>query len=106
MKVTKVDDISPFDNVHRVDARKILDSVDCTVIFMCLKPGEALKLHTTPVDVFFYILEGNGDVIVGEETQKVTANTLVESPKGIPHLLKNAGTGLFKFLVVKLNKSK
>jgi mannose-6-phosphate isomerase-like protein (cupin superfamily) len=106
MKVTKVDEISPFDNAHGVDARKIYDSVDCTTIFMCLKPGEALNLHTTPVDVFFYILDGNGAVVVGKETQKVSSNTLVDSPKGIPHLLKNTGTSLFKFLVVKLNKSK
>ena len=106
MKITKVDDVALFDNAHGVDARKIYDSADCTTIFMCLKPGEALKLHTTPVDVFFYILEGSGVVVVGEETQSVTVNMLVESPKGVPHLLKNTSAGLFKFLVVKFPKSK
>jgi mannose-6-phosphate isomerase-like protein (cupin superfamily) len=106
MKITKVDDTSPFENAHGVDARKIYDSGDCTTIFMSLKPSQALKLHSTPVDVFFYVLEGKGNVVIGEETQEVTKNMLIESPKGIPHLLENTGEGLFKFLVVKFPKSK
>lgn len=89
-----------------MDARKIYDSADCTTIFMSLTPGQSLKLHSTPVDVFFYILEGEGNVVVGDETEEVNENMLVESPKGIPHLLENTGEGLFKFLVVKFPKSK
>jgi quercetin dioxygenase-like cupin family protein len=69
---------------------------------MALKPGQSLKKHTTPVDVFFYILEGKGIVEIGDETQEVEKNTIIESPKGIPHLLKNTGENVFKFLVVKL----
>ena len=106
MKITKVDDVSAFDNAHGVDARKIYDSPDCTAIFMSLTPGQSLKLHSTPVDVFFYILEGKGNVVIGDETEEVTKNMLIESPKGIPHLLENTGEGLFKFLVVKFPKSK
>ncbi len=106
MKITKVDDISPFDNAHGVDARKIYDSEYCKTIFMSLEPDQALKLHSTPVDVFFYILEGMGNVVIGEEKQEVTKNMLVESPKSIPHMLENTGLGLFNFLVVKFPKSK
>jgi mannose-6-phosphate isomerase-like protein (cupin superfamily) len=75
-------------------------------VFLCLKPKQALKLHTTPVDVLFYILEGRGNVMIGDEKQKVTRNMQIESPKGIPHLLENAGVGLFNVLVVHLPKSK
>ena len=106
MKITKVDDVSSFSNAHGVDARKIYDSADCTTIFMSLKPSESLKLHSTPVDVFFYVLEGKGNVVIGDETEEVTKNMLIESPKGIPHLLENTGENLFKFLVVKFPKSK
>ncbi len=106
MKIAKVDNINPFDNAHGIDARKIYDSPDCKTIFMSLGPKQALKLHTTPVDVIFYILEGRGDVVVGEEKQEVSRNMLVESPKNIPHLLENTGVGLFKFLVIKFPKSK
>ncbi len=106
MKITKVDDLTPFDNTHGVDARKIYDSSDCTTIIMSLKPKQALKLHSTPVDVYFYILEGRGNVVIGDENQEVTRNMLIESPKNIPHMLENTGVGFFKFLVVKFPKSK
>ena len=70
---------------------------------MNLKPGQSLKKHTTPVDVFFYILEGKGEIEIGDETKEVEKDTLIESPKDIPHLLRNTGTNLFRFLVVKLS---
>ena len=50
-----------------------------------MQPGEALKRHAPPVDVFFYILEGRGIVEIGDEQQEVVADTLVESPARIPH---------------------
>jgi len=105
MKTTKVNENKPFQNAHNVDARKIYSTTDAEVINMALKPGQALKRHTTPVDVFFYILEGIGIVEVGEETQEVEKDTIFDSPKGIPHLLRNTGEGVFRFLVIKLPKT-
>ena len=102
MKVTRVDSISVFQNPHEVEAKRIYENDKIGVIYMALKPGKSLKKHTTPVDVFFYILEGKGIVEIGEEKQEVEKDMLIESPKGIPHLLKNTSEQVFKFLVVKL----
>lgn len=102
MKVTKVNSVSVFENPHEVEAKRIYENEKAGVIFMALRPGQSLKKHTTPVDVFFYILEGRGIVEIGEEKQEVEKNTLIESPKGIPHLLRNTSEQVFKFLVVKL----
>lgn len=106
MKVIKVEQTNPFQNVHAVDARKIYESPDAEVIHMALMPGQALKKHTTPVDVFFYITEGKGVVEIGDESKEVEKDTIIDSPKGIPHLLRNTGEGVFRFLVVKLPKTK
>lgn len=106
MKIVKVDSVPLFENPHGVEAKILYDSEDCKTVFLSLKPKQALKLHTTPVDVFFYILEGRGNVVVGEEKQEVTREMLIESPKGIPHLIENAGVGLFKVLVIQLPKTK
>jgi len=105
MKIVKVNQTGSFKNAHEVDARKIYQTPDAEVIHMALSPGQALKRHTTPVDVFFYILEGKGVVEVGEEAQEVEKDTVIDSPKGIPHLLRNTGEGTFSFLVVKLPKT-
>jgi mannose-6-phosphate isomerase-like protein (cupin superfamily) len=106
MNITKVCETNCFQNVHGVDARNIFDSNDAQVIHMALGEGQSLKSHTTPVDVFFYILEGTGAVEIGDMTQNVEKDTLIDSPKGIPHLLRNTGKGVFRFLVVKLPKTK
>jgi len=102
MKVTKVDGVSVFQNPHEVEAKRIFEDKKASVIHMALKPGQSLKKHTTPVDVFFYVLEGKGVVEIGDEEVEVEKDTLIESPKGIPHLLRNIGEGVFRFLVVKL----
>jgi mannose-6-phosphate isomerase-like protein (cupin superfamily) len=106
MKVTRVGDASSFQNVHSVEAKRIYDTENAEAIHMSLTPGQSLKKHTTPVDVFFYILEGKGIVEIGDEKREVEKDTLIDSPKGIPHLLRNVGEGVFRFLVVKVPKQK
>jgi mannose-6-phosphate isomerase-like protein (cupin superfamily) len=105
MKIFKVAETKTFQNAHAVDARKLYEAHGAEVIHMSLKAGEALKKHTTPVDVFFYILEGRGIVEIADEIQEVGKDEIVDSPKGIPHLLRNVGEDIFRFLVVKLPKT-
>lgn len=104
MNTVKPNDATVLDTPHKVDVRKLLDTDDAQVMLITLKPGEALKPHLTPVNVFFYILEGSGSVTIGEETEEVDADTLVESPANILHTLHNTGTGIFRFLVAKTPK--
>ncbi len=106
MKITKVKNTVSFQNAHAVEAKKIYDTENAEVIHMALTEGQSLKKHTTPVDVFFYILEGKGEVEIGDEKQTVEKDVLIDSPKGIPHLLRNTGEGIFCFLVVKVPKPK
>jgi mannose-6-phosphate isomerase-like protein (cupin superfamily) len=106
MKIIKVTETKSFENAHQVDARKIFESSDIEVIHMELTPGQSLKKHTTPVDVVFYVLEGKGIVEIGNESRDVEKDSIIDSPKGIPHLLRNNGPGIFRFLVVKLPKTK
>lgn len=106
MKVVKISETETFENAHNVEAKKIYSTQNSEVIHMALSAGQSLKRHTTPVDVLFYILEGKGIVEIGDETQEVEKDTIIDSPKGIPHLLKNTGEGPFRFLVVKLMGSK
>ena len=63
-----------------------------------LQPGEALKRHVTPVDVFFYVLEGEGIVEIDDEQEHVSRDMLIDSPARIPHRLLNDGDEVFRFL--------
>jgi mannose-6-phosphate isomerase-like protein (cupin superfamily) len=101
MKTISYNEIETANNPHVVEAKKIHDNENVQVVHMLLKPGESLKKHTTPVDVFFYALEGVGIVEIGDEKQEVNKDMLVDSPKNIPHCLYNEGNEIFRVLVVK-----
>jgi quercetin dioxygenase-like cupin family protein len=88
-------------NPHGVSARELLSTEHAQAVMVTLQPGEALKLHVTPVDVFFYVLEGEGIVEIGGEQRTVVRDTLVESPVRVPHRLLNESDGVFRCLVVK-----
>ncbi len=104
MKITEVEKVVSGPNPHHVDARKIYDSPHAMAVVITLQPGEALKKHITPVDVFFYVLEGSGVVEIGDEKRTVEKDMLVESPARIPHKWTNESRGIFRVLVVKVPK--
>lgn len=104
MKITDVAQVTSGPNPHHVDARKIYDSTHAMAVVITLQPGESLKKHITPVDVFFYVLEGTGIVEIGEERAEVSKDILVESPARIPHRWINQSTEIFRVLVVKVPK--
>jgi len=88
-------------NPHGVEARKLYDSQHAQVMHITLGPGQSLKKHTTPVDVFFYVLEGTGVVEIGDESREAGPNTLIESPAGGSHCWHNRGDAVLRVLVVK-----
>jgi len=102
MKVTEVAKVVSGPNPHHVDARKIYDTPHAVAVVITLQPGEALKKHITPVDVFFYVLEGTGVIEIGDEKKTVEKDMLVESPAKIPHRWANESKAVFRVLVVKL----
>jgi hypothetical protein len=67
MMITDVSKVVSGPNPHHVDARKVYDSPHAMAVVITLRPGESLKKHVTPVDVFFYVLEGEGVVEIGDE---------------------------------------
>ncbi len=101
MKINSYKEAAATSNPHGVDARKIHSNEFVQAVHIHLKPGEHLKKHITGVDVFFYVLEGEGIVEIGDEKQTVTKDMLIESPKNIAHCLYNEGNSDFRVLVVK-----
>jgi quercetin dioxygenase-like cupin family protein len=99
--VTTLDKTPISENPHNVDVRKVHGSPSTDVVVITLQPGETLKRHMTPVDVLFYVLEGKGLVIIGDEQVNVEKDFLVESPKSVPHLLINDSDDVFRVMVIK-----
>lgn len=104
MKIFPVNEAITTNNPHKIDARKLYDHDNAQVVHITFSPGETLKPHITPTDVFFYVLEGTIDVLVGDETVSVGKDNLVESPKDIVHCLSNNSGSVARVLVVKAPK--
>lgn len=88
-------------NPHGIEMHSLHTTEHVSVALLVLQPGQALKLHVTPVDAWFYILEGQATVEIGGERQVVGPHHLVDSPARIPHRVLNEGEAALRFLVVK-----
>ncbi|KAF5073587.1 Cupin domain protein [anaerobic digester metagenome] len=102
MKVIEIANVESSPNPHGVDARKLYDTENAVAVHMTIKPGESLKKHVTPVDVFFYVLEGEGVVEIGDERETVQKDSLIDSPAKIPHTWYNEGDADLRILIVKV----
>ena len=60
----------------------------------CFLPGQAHSLHShAGQDKLYFVLEGRGKVIVGDDTESVEAGDLVLAREGVPHGVENPGPG-------------
>jgi len=102
MNIISLKDAPITKNPHSVKASKVYDTENATAVHITLEPGEKLKRHITPVDVFFVILEGKPYIEVGEEIVQVEKDQLIESPGGIVHCIYNKSDETARILVVKV----
>jgi len=91
MEVIKIDEIPAQKSPRGPKTRKVLSHPSVAVTEVILDAGEELPPHKTPVDVFFYVRSGSGQVSIGDEEQDVSAGDVIFSPKNIPHGLKASG---------------
>lgn len=87
-------------------AIKIFENKDTEIIKIDFEIDGFFKKHVSPVDVWFYILEGKGEVEADETKIDVIKGDLIYSPKGTAHKIKNIGELPLEILVVKIPKSK
>jgi quercetin dioxygenase-like cupin family protein len=58
----------------------------------CLEPGQSHSPHQhAEQDKFYFVIEGEGEFIVGKETQKGRMGMTVWAPAGLSHSVTNAG---------------
>ena len=66
----------------------------------CLEPGQIQNVHAHQgADKFYFVLQGSGTFIVGDQEQEAGAGMLVIAPSGIPHGVTNTTTERLSLLV-------
>lgn len=101
MEILRLIEIPLTVNPRGISARFLIDRPDVQVANLVVEPGQTVEAHVTPVDVFFYVVEGRGTISIGDETGEVKAGDIIVSPAKIPHGLKAAPDSTFSVLVVK-----
>jgi mannose-6-phosphate isomerase-like protein (cupin superfamily) len=67
----------------------------------CFEPGQEHAAHVhAGQDKLYYVLEGAGEAVVGEERSAVTAGDLVLAPAGVSHSMRNPGPARLVVMVV------
>jgi quercetin dioxygenase-like cupin family protein len=64
---------------------------DCCAVYFELAPGNELPRHTDSAEEVLYILEGEAEASVGDESARVKQGQLVVVPKMAPHGVRNVG---------------
>jgi len=70
--------------------------------FACatLEPGNKIESHVDPMEEIYFIMSGEGEMHVDDESRKVTPGDAIWIPAGSSHALANTGESLLFILVV------
>lgn len=86
----------------QVTALKIPSEFKAQSVNIIIQPNGELPLHTTTVDVIFYVIKGRGIIEIGDEKKEVEEGNFIDSPANIPHAWYNPNTEELSVLVIKL----
>ena len=91
---------------HGSEIRPLIDRTNsdielCSLAEEVLPVGAAVRRHHhLQTEEVYYILHGEGEMTVGDETQKVKTGDAIFIPRTKSHLLKNTGSEPIKLLLV------
>ena len=95
---------APFVTRDGSEIRSLLDRSNAPVANQSLAearlaPGEATEPHYHAVsEEFYYVIEGEGVMRIGTETQAVGVGDAILIPAGAVHTLRNTGAGNLRIL--------
>ncbi len=101
MLVTGVEEGFVVMSDEAMTGRRLYASSEAVIIHMTINPGKAIEPHSAPVDMEFFVLEGEGLFTIGDEKALVRQGTLVAAPKGLAHGIANPGEAHLRILAVK-----
>lgn len=75
----------PFKEIAPGFVCKLIHTQNNTINFLEIKEGSLLPMHSHPHEQSSFVLEGEFEMTVGEETKVLTENDFVVIPCHVPH---------------------
>ncbi len=91
-------------NMEGAMGNKLHKKNNIEIVHLNIKKNIKLEKHKLPLDVVFYVLNGNGFFYYNDESIKVEKGTLIECPKNSERSWENSGDEDLKVLVIKFMK--
>ena len=77
-----------------------LNKINYSLAQFTLEPGKRSKLHKIRSSEIYYVLEGNGNLNVDEDTYHLEKDDSVYVPSNSKQFIENTGEGNFRFLCI------
>ncbi|MEA2441527.1 MAG: hypothetical protein QOH76_2951 [Thermoleophilaceae bacterium] len=94
-KLQLIDTWQEGDPEHRVHVEFPINthtgSADSAVVYFEIDPGYKLATHTDSAEEVLYVVQGEAEAQVGDETGRASAGDLVVIPAMVPHGVRNVG---------------
>jgi len=106
MKINKRNEAKIINTPHGSQIRPLVDRTNssitqCSLAEEILPVGKKVLKHShKETEEIYYILEGAGEMNVGDEVVKICAGDAVFIPKNHAHTLENTGATAMKILLV------
>jgi quercetin dioxygenase-like cupin family protein len=104
MKITRLENVDPVLVKENITGKIVYDHEEAQAVIITIEPGGVLKPHKTHVDIFIYVIDGEGFFSGGNEKEKLKKNELLEIPKEISHGIQNNSNDTLTVMVLKVPK--
>lgn len=104
MDVRNIDEAPPFITKDGSEIRELLAHRNSCIRKQSLAeariaPGQSTTPHFHPqTEEIYYVLDGVGEMRIGEEVRQVRAGDAIAIPPGAPHQIRNHGDATLKIL--------
>ncbi|HEY8422955.1 MAG TPA: cupin domain-containing protein [Thermoclostridium sp.] len=96
-KVLNMEDLVAYQE-GQVVSRTLSQGRNVSLTLFAFDKGEEISSHSSKGDALVYLLDGEAEITVGEETYNVKKGETIVMPAGIPHAL--LAKERFKMLLV------
>lgn len=89
-------------NPFNADVRVLFSDEKIDFLHLELEPGKILAKVKIDIPAFFFVLEGNPEIIIDNESEMALINDFVYCPAGSEHCINNPGNTKARILVIKV----
>ena len=87
------------------DAWSLLDDSRFEIIQINLNPGEIIEKHSNPLEVVFYVVEGQGKATIEDQSELLKKEDSIKIEKNLQRSWENTGENILKLLVYKIKQT-